>query len=160
MQTISVFLVLGLVSLTGFAKRESENYEQITFDYFVSNILKSDFEDVKSFEFKGETEESFSTLGKYDFCLRPEERLGSAIKEITKGSKRNAQKIEYKDIDGIKITQFQKKSRGYRLFIYPSLHVADNYYVFLSFQKLKEQPVTYVIELTPEGDVSRSCKLD
>lgn len=111
-----------------------------------------------SFEFKGKTEESFSTLGKYKFCLRPEEKLGSIIEDVTKGMKRKVKEIEFKNIEGLKITDFQTRTIGYRLFVYPSLHVADNYYVFLSFQKQKEQPVKYVFELTPEGEISRSCK--
>ena len=157
--TLSVLLIL--VSLTGFIKKESENYEQITFDYFVSDILKSDFQDVTSFEFKGRTEESFSSLGSYKFCLRPEEKLGPIIQETTKkAQKRPAREIEFKNTDGLKINDFQKKATGYRLFVYPSLHVADNYYVFLLFQKPKDQPVKYIVELTPEGDVSRSCKID
>jgi hypothetical protein len=154
-----IILVFGFISLSGFII-ESTDYEQITFDYFVSDILRSDFKDVTSFEFKGETEESFSTLGKYKFCLRPEEKLGSIIRDATKGAKRNVKEIEFKNIEGLKITEFQSKTKGYRLFVYPSVHIADNYYVFLSFQKTKEQPVKYVIELTPEGNISRSCKMD
>ena len=65
-RTFSVILFLGLISLSGFVK-ESANYEQITFDYFVSDILGSDFKEIKSFEFKGRTEESYSTSCKYRF---------------------------------------------------------------------------------------------
>jgi hypothetical protein len=158
-RTVSVILVLGLLSLSGFIN-ESTKYEQIAFDYFISDILGTDFKDVTSFEFKGKTEESFSTLGKYKFCLKPEERLGAIIEEATKGEKRNVMEIDFKNIKGPKITDFQSKTSGYRLFVYPSVHVADNYYVFLSFQNLKEQPVKYVFELTPEGKISRSCKMD
>ena len=158
-RTFSVILVLGLISLSGFIK-ESTNYEQITFDYFVSNILGSDFKDIKSFEFKGKTEESYSTFGEYKFCLKPEEKLAPIIKDATKGSSRNIKEIEYKNIKGLTILDFQSESNGSRLFIYPSVHVADNYYVFLSFRKPKEQSVKYVFELTPEGNISRSCKMD
>lgn len=154
-------LALGFLCLVGFVKKESENYEQITFDYFVSEILQSDFKEVTSFEFKGRTEESFSSLGSYKFCLRPEERLGTAIQELTKRrTKSHVKEIEFLNTGGLKITDFQKKATGYRLLVYPSLHVADNYYVFLSLQKHKEQPIRYVFEVTPEGDVSRSCKID
>jgi hypothetical protein len=158
-RTFSVILFLGLISLSGFVK-ESANYEQITFDYFVSDILGSDFKDIKSFEFKGRTEESYSTLGKYRFCLKPEEKLASMIDEITKGAGRKVKEIKYENIKGLTILDFQSKAGGSQLLIYPSVHVADNYYVFLSFQRTKEQPVKYVFELTPEGNISRSCKMD
>ena len=158
-RTFSVILVLGLISLSGFIK-ESTNYEQITFDYFVSDILGSDFKNISSFEFKGKTEESYSTLGKYKFCLKPEEKLGSAIKDVTKGWRRNVKEIKYENIKGLTIVDFQSNASGPKLFIYPSVHVADNYYVFLSFQKPKEQSVKYVFELTSEGNISRSCKMD
>jgi hypothetical protein len=158
-RTFSVILVLGLISLSGFIK-ESRNYEQITFDYFVSDILGSDFKDITSFEFKGKTEESYSTLGKYKFCLKPEEKLGSIIGDVSMGSRRNVKEIKYENIKGLTILEFQSKANGYRLFIYPSVHVADNYYVFLAFQKPKEQWFKYVFELTPEGNISRSCKME
>jgi hypothetical protein len=159
--TFPAIFALGFLCLAGFVKKESENYEQITFDYFVSDILKSDFKDVTSFEFKGRTEESFSSLGSYKFCLRPEEKLGTAIQELTKRTtKSHVKEIEFKNTDALKISDFQKKATGYRLFVYPSLHVADNYYVFLSFQKRKEESVKYIIELTPDGEISRSCRID
>lgn len=155
----SVIFVLGLISLSGFIK-ESANYEQITFDYFVSDILGSDFKEVTSFEFKGKTEESYSTLGNYNFCLKPEEKLGSTIKDATKGMRRNVKEIKNGSIKGLTILDFQSKASRARLFIYPSVHVANNHYVFLSYQKPKEHPVKYIFELTPEGTISRSCKMD
>lgn len=167
--TSLIILVLGLISLSGFIK-ESANYEQITFDYFVSDILGSDFKGITSFEFKGKTEESYSTLGKYKFCLKPKERLGSIMKDVTKRLKSNRNKLQHRDfvkeikydnIKGLTILDFQStKASGSRLFIYPSVYVADNHYVFLLFQKPKGQSVKYVFELTPDGDISRSCKMD
>lgn len=154
-----VILVFGLISISSF-KNKSADYEQITFDYFVSEILKTDYKDVKSFEFKGKTEDSFSTLGKYKFCLTPEEKLGTIIEEATKGKKRNIKVIEYKNVKGLNITDFQSNSRGLRLFIYPSIHIADNYYVFLSFQNHNKKSTKYVFELTPDGEISRTCKMD
>lgn len=104
-RTISVILVLGLIGLSGFIK-ESANHEQIAFDYFVSDILGSDFKDIKSIEFKGKTEESFSTLGEYKFCLKPEGKLGSIIKDIAKGATRNVKVIKYENIQGLTILDF------------------------------------------------------
>ncbi len=151
--------MLGLINLSGFIN-ESADYEQVTFDYFVSDILETDFKDVTSFEFKGRTEESFSTLGKFKFCLKPEGKLGTIIKDATKGKKGNVKEIEFKNVKELKITDFQSKKSGHKLFVYPSVHVANNYYVFLLFQNQKEQPTKYVFELTPEGKISRSCKMD
>lgn len=61
-KTFSLILGLGLIGLSGFMKM-SMSYEQITFDYFVSDILKRDFKDITAFKFKGETEETYSPLG-------------------------------------------------------------------------------------------------
>ena len=158
-KTFSIILVSGLIGFSGFNK-ELANYEQLTFDYFVSQILGSDFEDITSFKFKAKTEESFSTLGKYEFCLKPEVKLGSIIREVTKGLGRNVKEIRYEHIKGLTILDFKSKASASSLFIYPSVHVADNYYVFLSFQKMNEQSVKYVFELTPDGNISRSCRMD
>ena len=158
-KSFSIILVLGLISLSGFINQRP-HYEQITFDYFVSDILNTDFNDVTAFEFKGKPEESFSALGKFQFCLKPEEKLGAIIRDATKGEKRNAKEIEFKHVKELKITDLQSNTSGHRLFIYPSLHVADNYYVFLSFQNQKKQPIHYVFELTPQGNISRSCKMN
>jgi len=155
----SATLVLALFSLSGFVK-ESKNYEQIAFDFFVSDILRVDFKDITSFEFKGKTEETYSNLGKYKFCLKPEEKLGSMLADISKRAKRNSTEIKHDNISDLKILDFQKQAGVAKLFIYPSLHVADSYYVFLSFQKPNEQPVKYVFELTPDGNISRSCKMN
>jgi hypothetical protein len=154
--TIRAFLVLILVGLSGFS-RESTNYEQLTFDYFVTEIAKSDFKEVGSFEFKGKTEDSYVSLGKYKFCLGPE-KLGSIVTEAAKG-KRQAKQIKYTNVGRLSIVEFQPKANNPRIFVYPSLHVAESYYVFLSVQKQKEKPIAYVFELTREGGISRSCKL-
>lgn len=158
-KSFSVFLLSGLFGLSGFVNT-SADYEQITFDYFISEILQADFHDVTTFEFKGKTEESFSALGKYNVCLKPE-KLSNFIETAARGKyTRDAKEIKFSSKNGLKITNFETKSKGYRLFLYPSVHVADNYYVFLSFQKIKEQSATYVFELTPEGDILRSCRMD
>jgi hypothetical protein len=157
--SFSIILVLGLIGLSGF-RNKSANHEQITFDYFLSDIVKTDFKDVTLIEFKGRTEDSFSSLGQINFCLDPEEKLGTIIADVTKGKKRNTKTIEFKNIEGLRITDFQSKSSGHKLFLFPSVHVADNYYVFLVFQTQKGKPTKYVFELTPDGEISRSCKMD
>ena len=156
-KSFPAILFVGFIFLTAFVNKPAD-YEQIAFDYFISDILGNDFKDVTSFEFKGVTEESYATLGKYKFCLRPEEKLASMIKGLT-GMKRQSKEINFTNVNSLKITDFQSRARGHRLFVYPSLHVAENYYVFVSFHKVKEQPVNYVVELTPEGDILRSCKM-
>lgn len=156
-KTNPFILLVGLIILTSF-ENKAPNYEQIVFDYFISDILKSDFTGVKSFEFKGRTETSYSLLEKSEFCLPPEEKLGSLLMKAVKGLKRNDKEIDFRKNDTLTILDFQKKSTSYQLFLYPSLHIADNYYVFLLFQKHNEQSVKYVFELSREGDISRSCK--
>lgn len=71
-----------------------------------------------------------------------------------------ARGISYEHIQGITILDFRANANGPRLLLYPSIQVADNNYVFLSFQMPKEEVVKYVFELTPEGYVSRSCRMD
>jgi hypothetical protein len=156
---LPVILLLGITSLSAFDE-EPANHEQAAFDYFVSDILVSDFKDITSFQFKGRTEDSFSSLGKYKICLTPEKKLGSLIENLTKGARRSAKEIRYKNSNGLTILDFESKTRSSRLLIYPSLHVADNYYVLLLFQQPEEQPAKYVFEVTPEGKISRSCRMD
>lgn len=155
-----IIVVSAFVGLSGFTSVPAD-YEQITFDYFVAEILQTDFPDVTSFEFKGKTEESFSALGKYKFCLKPKEKLEAFMETITKAKNNsNVKEIKFSNINGLKISDFERKSNGCRLFLYPSVHVAGNYYVFLSFQMVKEKSFRYVFELNPEGDILRSCKMD
>jgi hypothetical protein len=158
-RSFSIILGLVMISLSGFVK-EPISYEQITFDYFVSDILRNDFKDIASFEFKGKTEESYSALGKYKFCLKPEERLGAIMENATRNFTIKAKEISYEHIKGLTILDFKSKVSGARLYVYPSLHIADNYYVFLSFEKPKEQVAKYVFELAPDGNISRSCRMN
>jgi hypothetical protein len=155
--TFPAFFVLVLIGLSGFTSK-STNYEQLTLNYFVSEIAKNDFKDVTSFEFKGKTEETYSSLGKYKLCLKPE-KLSSIITEAAKG-KRQPKDMRNADVDRLSIVDFKLKTNNPRIFVYPSVHVADNYYVFLAVQKHKQTSVRYVFELTPGGNISRSCKLD
>jgi hypothetical protein len=157
--TLTVRLLVVLIILSGFVK-ESATYEQIAFDYFISDVLGNDFKDITSFQFKGRTEDSFSSLGKYKICLTPEKKLGSLIENLTKGARRNAKEIRYDNSSGFTILDFESKTRSSRLLIYPSLHVADNYYVLLLFEQPEEQPAKYVFEITPDGNISRSCRMD
>jgi hypothetical protein len=154
-----IILVLCLIFHSSFIK-DPGNYEQRAFDYFVSEILRSDFSKIKTFEFKGKTEDSYSTLGKYRFCLKPEDKLGSLIDDVTKGSKAKVKEISYEHIKALTIVDFQKEAEESRLFVYPSVRVADHFYVFLSFQTPNEKSVRYILELTNEGNISRSCKVD
>jgi hypothetical protein len=157
--SVLIILVLCLIFHSSFIK-ESGNYEQRAFDYFVTDILGSDFPKIKTFEFKGKTEDSYSTLGTYRFCLKPEEKLGSLFGDVTKGSKAEVKEITYEHIKAPTIVDFQTEAKESRLFVYPSVRVADHFYVFLSFQTPNEKLVKYILELTHEGNISRSCKMD
>lgn len=158
-KTILVMLMLGLIILSGFNK-EPLHYEQIAFDYFISDILGSDFKGVAKIEFKGKPENSYSGLGDYKFCLKPEERLGSIMKEVTKGSRDDLRTVRFQQVKGITITDFQDDAAVPKLYLYPSVRVADNFYVFLSLQKPNELSANYVIELNPDGNISRSCRMN
>lgn len=156
---ILLILSFGLISLSGFDK-ESVDYEQITFNYFIADILKSDFKDITAIEFKGTTENTFSTLGAYQFCLKPEEKLQSSIKEVTKGSTSNPKTIRHEQFKNVSFSDFQNNSNTPKLFIYPTVRVADNFYVFVSLQMPDNEFVKYVFELRPDGNIARSCKME
>jgi hypothetical protein len=158
-KTILVMLTLGLITLSGFNK-EPLHYEQIAFDYFISDILENDFKDIAKVEFKGKPENSHAGLGDYKFCLKPEERLGSSIKEITKGPRQDLKPVNYKQLKDITIVDFKDDTVVPKLYLYPSVRVADNFYVFLSLQKPNEPIANYVIELNPNGNISRSCRMN
>ncbi len=155
-RVLSVKLILILASLSSFTKR-SNNHEQIIFDYFISDIIRSDFMDVTIVEFKGKAENSYSMLGEFKICLRGAE---STIKSYTKHSLKSAKTIGYSHVKGITITNFWGKATAPRLYIYPSIHVADHYYVFLSFQKPDEPTIKYMFRLSTDGDVLESCRLE
>lgn len=157
-KALLVTLIMGLIGLTGF-KKDSIVYEQVAFNYFVSDILVSDFSDVSAIEFKGETESSYSTLGEYRFCLKPEQKLQSIIKDTAKGQTKGRQRIKYDQVSAISITEFKKDAVNPRLFVYPALRVADKYYVFVLLQR-PDISAKYVLELNPDGNISRNCRMD
>jgi hypothetical protein len=157
---ILIALIFGFVSLSSFNKA-LVLHEQIAFDYFISDILSNDFKDVGEIEFKGKTETTYSNLGDYKFCLKPEERLGSFMKEITNGSRMmDSKQIRYDRVKSVTIANFKVNGVVPKLYLYPSLRIADNFYVFLSFQKPNEPFAHYVIELHPDGKISRSCRMN
>ena len=154
-----VTLIMGLIGLTGFMK-DSIVYEQVAFNYFISDILLGEFADVAAIEFKGETESSYSTLGEYKFCLKPEEKLQSIIKDAAKGETKGRQQITFDQVNTIAITEFKKDAVNPKLYVFPALRVADKYYVFVLLQLPNKSPAKFVLELNPEGKISRSCRMD
>jgi len=158
-KAIFSFLVFGLFSLTSFTIPKFVNHEQIAFDYFISEILKRDFTDLQTIEFKGKTEESFSKLRNFKFCLKPEEKLQPLIEDATKVREINSKQIDYDQINNIIIIDFKDKSNSAKLYIYQAVRVADNFYVFLSIQQRKESLSNYVFELNSNGEILRSCKM-
>lgn len=155
-RTLIIFLVFGLLGFT----KESISYEKIAFDYFISDILPDDFDNISAVRFKGETEDRFSTLGKYKFCLQPEEKLDYIINQVTRGSRRKVKQIQLQKNDEIEIVDYMSKAKISKLLLYPSLHIAGKYYVFLLFQMPDNKKIKYVFELTPEGEISRTCKME
>jgi hypothetical protein len=155
-KTIFNFVLFGLFSFSSFTTK-FVNHEQIAFDYFISDILKRDFTDLQAIEFKGKTEESFSNLRNYKFCLKPEEKLQPLIEGATKGLKSISKKIDYDQVKIITVTAFKSKSNSAKLYIYHAVRVADNFYVFMSIQKYQEPLNNYVFELNTSGEILRSC---
>ncbi|HEX6890199.1 MAG TPA: hypothetical protein VF141_05890 [Chryseolinea sp.] len=151
-------LLIGLIGLSSFTN-PAVSYEQLAFDYFVSRILATDFKHLSEVEFKGETEATYSTLGNYKFCLKPEEKLQSLIKAATKDPVYYFEKITYNQVKNITITNLKDDSKTAKLFIYHSVRVADNYYVFLAIHQSNEQVSQYVVELNVDGEVVRYCRM-
>jgi hypothetical protein len=154
-------LLVTLLSVVGtfdFLKKSPDNAEQIAFDYFISEILKEDFKNVSVIEFTGKTEDSFSGLGKYTVCLKPE-KLQSLVKRAADG-RAQTKEIKYDKVKDIAVTGFTRKSKAPKLYLYHSVHVADNFYVFLTMQIPEEPRSNYVFEITPEGQILRSCKME
>jgi len=158
-KTIFSFLIFGIFSLFSFTTTKFVNHEQIAFEYFISDILKRDFTDLQAIEFKGKTEESFSKLRRFKFCMKPEEKLQSLLEDATKVRETNSKQINYDQINNVTITDFTDKSNRAKLYIYQAVRVADNFYVFLSIQQRKESLQNYVFELNSDGELLRSCKM-
>ncbi|MEJ7645343.1 MAG: hypothetical protein WKF87_12175 [Chryseolinea sp.] len=158
-KAILIPLVIGLIGLSGF-KEDSIVFEQVAFDYFVSDILLSEFHGLSNIEFKGKTEHTYSTLGEYKFCLKPEEKLQSIIKDAAKREKAQTKRIGYDQINTISITEFKENAANPKVYVYPAIRVAENYYVFISFQMPNEPAAKYVFEINPEGRISRNCRMD
>ena len=157
-KTIFSLLIFGLIGLSSFTTK-SVNYEQIAFDYFISDILTRDFTNLSAIEVKGTTEESFSNWGNYKFCLKPVEKLQSLVEGATKGLRSNSKEIDYDQVKNITVTAFTDKSNSAKLYVYNAVHVADNFYVFLSIQNRKEILFNYVFELNSNGEILRSCEM-
>jgi hypothetical protein len=157
MKTI-LTLLFGLLCLSSFTE-EAVNHEQIAFDYFVSEILERDFKHLSVIEFKGKTETAYSSLGDYKFCLRPEEKLQTLIKGVTSESLEISKDVKYSQIKNLTITNFKEDSQAAKLYVYHSVRVANNYYVFLAMQEANAPTSRYVIELNADGEISRNCSM-
>lgn len=157
-KAVKATMFLGLISLSSFDK-ETVKHEQIAFDYFVSDILLMDFKKMSPIEFKGQTETSFSTLGDFKFCLKPEERLQSLIKSVTGGPSMTSKAINSDKVKTVTITHFNPNSNAAKLLVFNKVRVADRFYVFLSIQKPNEPLYNYVIELDVEGEILRYCAM-
>jgi len=158
-KAILATLLLGIISLSSFNK-PAVNYEQIAFDYFVSDIFLKDFKNISVIEFKGQTETSFSTLGDYKFCLKPEEKLQTLIESVTGEPSTTSKAINSDKVKNVTITHFDANSKAAKLFVYHKVRVADNFYVFLSIQKPNEPLYSYVFELNVDGEILRNCTME
>lgn len=156
-KTPIITLILLIICLCGFI-RESVKYEQITFDYFLSDILPADFADIDALEFKGQTESSFTTLGSFRVCLKPADKLQSLLISAAYGPN-EIKPIEFVQGQRLKISAINEDGPEPKLYIYSSVHVADNYYVFVLLANRYETFGKYVVELSPDGEIIRSCRM-
>lgn len=151
-------LLIGLISLSSFT-RPAVSYEQIAFDYFISRILSTEFKNLSAIEFSGKTESTYSTLGNYKFCLKPEEKLQSLMEGVTSGLAGIPMEIKYSQIKNVTITNVKEDSKDAKLYLYHSVRVADNFYVFFTLHQTNEKISKYVVELNVEGEVIRYCRM-
>jgi len=158
MKKTTLFLLFGLVVLSGFTKTPV-NYEQIAFDYFISKIFETDFKNVSTIEFKGKTETAYSTLGDYKFCLRPEEKLQALIESVTREPLNISKNVRYQEIKNLTISDFKEDSKTAKLYLYHTVRAVDNFYVFLSVQQFGKPISNYVVELNVDGEILRYCRM-
>jgi hypothetical protein len=151
-------LVIGLIGLSSFIK-PAVSYEQIAFDYFISQILVTDFKNLSTIEFSGKTESTYSTLGTYKFCLKPEEKMQSLMEGVTSGLAGIPKDIRNSQIKNVTITNVKENSKTAKLYIYHSVRVIDNFYVFLTLHQTKDHVSKYVVELNVDGEVLRNCRM-
>ncbi len=151
-------LPIVLISLSSFTCT-TVNYEQVAFDYFMSDIFERDFKSLSVMEFKGKTDDTYSTLGDYKFCLKPEEKLQALIKNVTKEPLTISTDIKYSHIKNVTITNFKDDSNTTKLHLYHAVRVADNVYVFLTIHKQNEPLYKYVFELNVDGEILRNCRM-
>jgi hypothetical protein len=90
------------------------------------------------------------------------DRLGEILKKTTRNARKNMheREVETRHIEEIVIAGFEPKTKRPKLLLYPALHVADHYYVFVRFQAEQREHARYLFELTPEGRILRSCRMD
>jgi hypothetical protein len=156
-KTILIPLAFVFIALSSF-ESDPVSHEQLILDYFISEIVPSDFKTVSTIEFKGRTEDTYSTLGDYKVCLKPEEKLQSILGEITKNSTTNIKELNYSQKDQVSIKSFTTNSTVAKLYIYPELHVADHHYVFVKFSQPGGSDSKYIFQVNVEGKI-RSCKM-
>jgi hypothetical protein len=152
-------LIVSLPVFSGF-KKDSVAYEQVAFDYFASEILRSEFSNISTIEFNGETEHTYSALGKYKFCLKPEKKLQSLVEDAAKGRLEKTKQISHEKIKSISIMSIKSNSGNPKVYVYPAIRVADNFYVFVSLKRPKEPTAKYVFELNPSGEITRNCRME
>jgi hypothetical protein len=156
-KTIQLFLFAGFIILSGFVT-ESSSTEQKAFDYFMSEIFVTDFKDIAAIEFKGKTETKFFEFGSQKFCLKPTEKLQSIMNKHEK-IKLTPKDIKFEQFKNISLAGSSGKAEA-KLYLYNSINAVDAHYVFVSVERPGKPSVSYVIELTWEGEIQRSCALE
>ena len=80
--------------------------------------------------------------------------------DVTKGSATETKRVKYEQITNITITDFRESVTVPKLYVYPAVRVADNFYVFVALSKSSKMVGKYVFEINPEGRILRNCKME
>ena len=92
--------------------------------------------------------------------MKPAEKLQPIIEDGAKGKRKDIKQISYSQTTNIVITDFKKDGVNPKVYVYPEIYVAENHYVFVSFQRPNEPVAKYVFEVKPDGKISRSCRME
>jgi len=150
-------LIVQLCLLTGVIYcQESQNYEQIGFDFFVKNIVVKEFSYVKLFVYDGAI--NFSNNGYSDCMYIKEDDM--AIHDMTKT-------IDFEDSNGVRIVKkapffeklFTNKFRIKTLNVFKS-YIAENEVMTCILVSGESEYVYFNFKINPQtNQVENYCKI-
>ena len=81
------------------------------------------------------------------------------MEKVANGLAGIPKEVRYNQNKNLTITNVQENSKTAKLYLYHSVRVADNFYVFLTLHQTKEHISKYVVELNEDGEVVRYCRM-